>query len=234
MARAARVSKIRPVSIRPVTVRPVTIRVVKIGGSLLDCADLTQRLRRWRDAQSPALNVLVAGGGAFADAIRRADETHRLGDQPAHILAISSLSLTARLLAYLLPEARLAGRLQEIPAAVEMGLGDPIILDLGACWWDADSQPALAALPASWEVTSDSLAAAAARALQAAELVLLKSASPPTTELTALAAAGYVDKYFPQAAVGLAVRLVNLRSGEFAATRGVSASAKTTATCPSG
>jgi aspartokinase-like uncharacterized kinase len=193
----------------------IEIRVVKIGGSLLDCADLPQRWRRWREAQSPAVDVLVAGGGSFADAVRRADATHGLGDRASHVLAIGSLSLTARLLAYLLPEARLAGRLREIPAAAEKGPADPIVLDLGACWQDADSQPALAALPASWDVTSDSLAAAAARSLHAAELVLLKSATPPTTDLVALAAAGYVDAYFAQAAAGLAVRMVSLRNAEF-------------------
>ena len=198
--------------------RGPAIRVVKIGGSLLDCADLPERWRHWRAAQTAAVDVLVAGGGAFADAIRRADEVHRLGDWPSHVLAIASLSLTARLLAVLLPEARLAGRLPEVLHAAEKGPADhgptaPIILDLGACWQDADSRPALAALPASWDVTSDSLAAAVARWLDADELVLLKSASPPTSDLTVLAAAGYVDGCFPQAAAGLTVRLVNLREG---------------------
>ncbi|HEY1785408.1 MAG TPA: hypothetical protein VGG30_07650 [Pirellulales bacterium] len=196
----------------PATMGPRQFRVVKLGGSLLDCPDLPRLWRNWRAAQPPAVDVLIAGGGAFADVVRRADATHRLGDQAAHVLAIQSLSLTARLLANLLPEARWAGRLTEAAVAAPEGPAAPVVLDLGACWQDPDSRPALATLPASWDVTSDSLAAAVACWLGAVELVLLKSASPPTLDLAELAATGYVDAYFPQATAGLSVRLVNLRS----------------------
>jgi aspartokinase-like uncharacterized kinase len=67
-------------------------------------------------------------------------------------------------------------------------------------------------LPHSWDVTSDSIAARVAAELQA-ELVLLKSTPPPSDDLPAAAASGYVDPYFPTAAAGLqSVRFVNLRS----------------------
>ena len=68
------------------------------------------------------------------------------------------------------------------------------------------------ALPESWDVTSDSIAAHVAHRLQAAELVLLKStAAPDAASAEVLSAAGYVDAYFPQAAGELFVRCVNLR-----------------------
>ena len=74
----------------------------------------------------------------------------------------------------------------------------------------ADNVPAL---PHSWDVTSDSIAAHLAGRLGAAELVLLKSALPgdgATPE--ELAATGFVDRHFPQVLGSYAVRIVNLRS----------------------
>jgi hypothetical protein len=72
-------------------------------------------------------------------------------------------------------------------------------------------------LPHTWDVTSDSIAARLAAVLQACELVLLKSTLPqPGTEIDRAAAEGYVDRYFPVAARGLAVRAVNLRDDAFA------------------
>ena len=63
--------------------------------------------------------------------------------------------------------------------------------------------------------TSDSIAARLAEVLGADEVVLLKSQDPPSqASLAELAASGYVDAWFPEAAAGLSVRLVNLRSEE--------------------
>ena len=83
--------------------------VIKVGGSLLDWPELPGRLAAFLDnhrGHEPCLReqaVLVAGGGPFADLIRTMDQTHDLGDQKAHRLAIRSLDLTAELLAALLP-----------------------------------------------------------------------------------------------------------------------------------
>jgi aspartokinase-like uncharacterized kinase len=68
------------------------------------------------------------------------------------------------------------------------------------------------ALPHSWRVTSDSVAARAARLLHARKLVLLKSVDPPTeANWEEAARAGLVDAWFPRVAVGLAVELINFR-----------------------
>ena len=53
-------------------------------------------------------------------------------------------------------------------------------------------------IPASWEVTSDSLALWFAEKINAAGLILVKSAPSPTNDISALAATGYLDTYFPQ------------------------------------
>jgi hypothetical protein len=71
-------------------------------------------------------------------------------------------------------------------------------------------------LPHNWDVTSDSIAARLAVLACAHELVLLKSSLPrPEATRSEMAQAGYVDRYFPQAAVGVPIiRCVNLRPSE--------------------
>jgi aspartokinase-like uncharacterized kinase len=67
-----------------------------------------------------------------------------------------------------------------------------------------------ASLPCSWEVTSDSIAAWLAIQLGTEELVLFKSVSAKAADLEELSANGVVDGYFPEAAAGLVVRIINL------------------------
>lgn len=187
------------------------LRVVKVGGSLLDLAELPQLWRRWRAEQSPAVDVLIPGGGLLADAIRRADATHRLAAVAAHELAIQCMGVTARLLAAVLPDALLLEQLNGIRGRFAATSQAVVVLDLWGCWCDPQASTMLRRWPASWDVTSDTLAAAVARELTANELVLLKSADAPTTDLEELSVRGYVDTAFPRAAAGLNVRLVNLR-----------------------
>lgn len=187
-----------------------TQRVAKLGGSLLDLPDLPQRLRRWL-AQSPQCPTwLVVGGGEIAHALRRADQRFGLPPPSAHRLAIDAMALNARLLHALLPEATWTSLdpvcgADEFPDGAVLRLVDPAIFQAGP-WAER------LAVPASWDVTSDSLAARLAVLLKT-ELVLLKSADPPHPATIAQAAdQGLVDRYFPTAAAGLCrIRVVNLR-----------------------
>ena len=191
------------------------LRVIKVGGSLLDWNHLPIALGRWLDAQSPACNVLIAGGGALADVIRQADSIHALGEQKSHELCVELLGVTARLL-----EVLLAGRsprttffdLQLQRAAKR--LPDCCVLDPKDFLLHVEPTNPLSLLPHSWDVTSDSIAALVACSLEADELVLLKSGDCPAERSPeALAAAGYVDRYFPTAVAPFtgAVRMLNLR-----------------------
>ncbi len=193
------------------------MRVVKIGGSLLDFAGLPAAWHAWHERQPPAVNLLMAGGGPFADAIRDAQAIHGIDDAAAHRLAIDSLGLSARLLGVLLPDVRIVSRPGEVAAAARQSRGLPttLILDVAACFRESPADGPLNMLPASWQVTSDSLAAAVARLLEAGELVLAKSSLPTAPcDATRLAEIGFVDGYFPRAAAGLRVRMVNLRDPE--------------------
>lgn len=187
--------------------------VVKLGGSLLDLADLAPRLRDWLGRQTPGATMLVVGGGRMADALRDADRLHRLGETVSHWLCIRVMTIQAEMLSAMLPEASLCRSLAEWrETAPKLAILDP---------WTflREEEPQLAgqSLPASWRVTSDSIAAKFAQAIGAEELTLLKSALPAAAWTpAAAAAAGYVDAFLPQLANGtFTIRCVDLRTDGF-------------------
>lgn len=189
------------------------LRVVKVGGSLFDWPELPRALRDFLQAEPAAVNVLLAGGGDLAEAIRRADATLSIGEEAAHRLCIEALGITARMLAGVasLTLVQTVDELREV-----VGRKGPRTAVLDPREFLADDEPRLAGnvLPHAWNVTSDSIAARLAYALDADELVLLKSADPPAWRtLRDLADAGYVDGHFPLAGKALEprVRCVNLR-----------------------
>ncbi len=186
-----------------------TLRVVKVGGSLFDWPEFPDRLWKWLQAQPPAANYFVAGGGDLADAIRKYDRLLSLGEARSHRLCIDVLHTTGKMLEYLLALAR--SRNKDVPQR-QLLLS---VLDIAAHLND----PQLTArvpleLPHTWEVTTDSIAAYLAEMLGAHELVLLKSAGLAGSCTTLHAAAqGYVDSCFPQVSTRVAkIRFVNLRT----------------------
>ena len=174
-------------------VHPKLERVVKLGGSLLDWPEFPRRLRQWFAQQPPMPTGFIVGGGAIVDCLRDADRVHQLGEEAAHWLCIKAMSITAQMVAGLLPELTLLDAEQ--------------LLKL-------DQKTSNNPLPATWSITSDSIAARACTLLGADELVLLKSKSPPKfATLEELGADDYVDAYFPQASRQIAqIRFVNLRA----------------------
>jgi aspartokinase-like uncharacterized kinase len=184
-------------------------RVVKVGGSLFDFPDLVPSLRGWLAAQPHANNVLVAGGGKFADAIREADGRFSIGEESSHWLCIEALRVSARLLAAILPEAKLIATFEQLMSTLLDKKGDyPVVF----CPRDfmrevepfADNHP----LPHTWSVTTDSIAARLADLIGADELVLLKPTDPPSGGAMT---GNFVDEYFSTAARDFPnVRFVNL------------------------
>lgn len=185
-------------------------RVVKLGGSLLDLPDLSARLTTWLAMQPPAVNVLLVGGGDLADAIRRLDRLHGIGEAPAHWLCVRAMSLTAAAVQALLPDSRLLSSWGELSGATNCL--PTLVADAWPLLRAAPLRPA-PSLPENWSVTSDSIAVWLAGQLDAAELVLLKSCAPPGRSYAELARCNYVDGHFPSVAASIGkVRLVNFRN----------------------
>jgi aspartokinase-like uncharacterized kinase len=105
--------------------------------------------------------LVVPGGGRFADAVRDADRRFGLHAHTSHRMAILGMEQFGWLLSDLIP-------------------GVPVLLPAGL---------PIDELPASWDVTSDSIAAWVAHRVGADRLVLVK-AGPG------------VDEYFPTATEG--------------------------------
>lgn len=195
------------------------IVVIKVGGSLLDWPELPGRLvaflDRLRDQDQPQARrfLLIAGGGPAADLIRSMDRAYGLGDERAHWLAIRAMDFTAELLAELLPGAQVVSRPGELYSTWNLGKL-PILAPLRLLEEIDASGPD--PLPASWDVTSDSISARIAVHLQSRRLIVLKSRSvPPGTSLADAARLGVVDPMFPAVARELeVVEMVCLREND--------------------
>jgi aspartokinase-like uncharacterized kinase len=191
------------------------LAVVKVGGSLFDWPEFPVRLTAYlemrRDADGAEHTVLIAGGGRAADWARSVDQTHGLGDVAADRLAVRALDLTAAFLAELLPGPLMVERLDMLEAAfhsrsITILAPRHALAEIERC----GSNP----LRASWDVTSDSIAARIAVHLKATSLVLLKSAAlPEGVTRQGAARLGMVDPTFPSVAGSISqVEYVNLRS----------------------
>lgn len=164
--------------------------VVKLGGSLSDSDDLTP----WLDALAVLGSgqlVIVPGGGPFADQVRRSQRRWGFDEVTAHHMALLAMEQYGQMLAGMRPELKRASSLVEIRQALSEGRV-PVWLpgQLAACARD---------IPASWDLTSDSLAAWLANALAAECLLLIKSVQPAESVVSAatLAECGLVDPLFP-------------------------------------
>ena len=169
---------------------PKNIWAVKLGGSLAD----SHCLILWLEALSQTSAVIVPGGGRFADAVRQAQMHWHFDEQTAHHMAILAMQQYGRMLAGLCPKLIAATTLEDLAkhrGQATVWLPNPEKLDE-------------AGIPASWDVTSDSLAAWLAHQLCIENLLLVKSVAEldkpvgKARELTAIQAAeaGWVDPAF--------------------------------------
>ena len=135
--------------------------------------------------------ALVPGGGPFADQVRSTQARWGYGDAVAHAMALLAMRQYGLMLAGLRSEFATAGNPESVAAALAAGRS--------AIWLPDPEAMDEREVPASWAITSDSLAAWLARKIGAEHLLLVKSASIPPGGLPAsrLAAQGWVDPAFP-------------------------------------
>lgn len=164
------------------------LTIVKLGGSHAFSCRSAEAVDLIANAHVPA--VIVPGGGPFADAVREAQPRIGFGDAAAHRMALLAMCQYGEALASLNP--RLA------PANTIADIREALACDTVPIWMPWPLADGLDAVPASWDITSDSLAAWLAAHLDAARLILVKSAEPQTAHASAesLACDGIVDPAF--------------------------------------
>jgi aspartokinase-like uncharacterized kinase len=185
------------------------LTVVKVGGGLAREGgdDALRALCDTLGTLAERHPVLVVPGGAgFADAVRDADRRFALPPETAHRMALLGMEQFGWVLGELIPQAVRCADLTQAraPAAGRAA----VLLPAGL---DPDG------LPASWQVTSDSIAAWVAGRVGAGRLVLVKAveglyadwpargeplARLSVSQLAALRAAGRaagVDEHLPAA-----------------------------------
>jgi 5-(aminomethyl)-3-furanmethanol phosphate kinase len=140
--------------------------VVKVGGSLGRGTCLPELGERLVELGRRYGLLVVPGGGVFADAVREQDEKFGLRSGTAHWMAILAMDQYGHLLADLMPGCGLVRTLGEARGRLTRE-GVTVLLP---------SEPLRRAdaLPHSWSVTSDSIAAWLTGQVGARLLVLLK------------------------------------------------------------
>lgn len=172
--------------------------VAKLGGSLANSARRDLWLAAFGAARDPL--ILVPGGGPFAREVRAEQIRTKFDDVEAHRRALFAMERFGALLAGYSDRFVLAASRAEIAAALA-ARRVPV-------WLPSAMALAAPEIPASWDATSDTLAAWLAGACGATDLLLVKScdAAPPVS-LRALAAAKIVDPLFPDFAARSGARV---------------------------
>jgi 5-(aminomethyl)-3-furanmethanol phosphate kinase len=164
--------------------------VIKLGGSFA----FSPCLRDWIAAIAACAGrvVIVPGGGPFADAVRMAQAPMGFDDRAAHRLGLLAMEQYGCAIASLDGRLSLADSLE----AICQGLADRKV----PVWLPARMALADAVIPASWEVTSDSLAVWLAGKIGAERLLLVKHvvSGEQTMGAAELAACDVVDKAFAE------------------------------------
>jgi 5-(aminomethyl)-3-furanmethanol phosphate kinase len=158
------------------------ICVVKIGGGLTATPGaLTRVCASIGEAARGQRLVIVPGGGPFADGVREFQLRLGVSEEAAHWMALLAMDQYAYVLAERIEGSVLLEEPGLIPAALRAG--HPVVLAPSRWMRHAD------VLPHGWDVTSDSVAAFVAGALDARALILIK----PSAQRAG------VDRYFESA-----------------------------------
>ncbi|RPI29662.1 MAG: amino acid kinase, partial [Actinomycetota bacterium] len=141
--------------------------VVKVGGRLGHDEGLRGLCLCLGELGSRHRLLIVPGGGVFADAVRDCDARFGLGADAAHWMAILAMDQYGLLLADLTPGAEAVRTLDRARSRLAEEGGVVVLLP---------SEPLRRAdaLPHSWSVTSDAIAAWVTQAADGRLLVLLK------------------------------------------------------------
>ncbi len=187
--------------------------VVKIGGSLNTDPVLLQWLELLTQLGGGRV-TLVSGGGEFADQVRRTQAQWRFDDLAAHNMAVLAMVQTAHMLRALNPALQLASSETDIRRVLRKGQT--------AVWSPQSLVRDQADAQTNWDATSDSIALALAKRLNAERLVLVKSCPiDPAMSLPELGDAGIIDRRFAATAGEAPFPIAMVHKSELARVRGL-------------
>lgn len=182
--------------------------VLKLGGSLLSQAVLQQWLLL-ASRKGKGQLVIVPGGGVFAEQIRLTQEQWQYSDRTAHQMAILAMQQVALLFQGLCADLVLVNKIGLITENLQQ---NKVVV-----WLPEVAELDALEVPATWDITSDTLAVFLAKQLQAENTFLIKSAKiPAATNLQQLSGLGIVDKACATTAKKLAVNVQCLQSNQLA------------------
>ena len=167
------------------------VTVVILGGSHA----FSSALRSWLGAIAGAAGevVVVPGGGPFADVVREMQPKMGFDDRVAHAMALLAMAQFGHALTSLGGDLGFA--IAESRAEIEHGLAEKRI----PVWSPYAMLRGAPDVPASWAVTSDSLALWLAQTIGAPQVLLIKSRrAPQGAAVPLLVAEGMVDQGFPE------------------------------------
>jgi aspartokinase-like uncharacterized kinase len=142
--------------------------VIKLGGSLAQSTALIDCLNKIQQRYQGRAVIIVPGGGMFADQVRLAQQQWQFDEVTAHHMAILAMQQMALMFKGLVPQWTIVSSLSELQLAKNL---NKILI-----WSPNSAELDQAGIPATWDITSDSLAAWLAKQLAATELILVKSA----------------------------------------------------------
>ena len=182
--------------------------VVKVGGSLLDLPDLTDRVGAYLESLRPARPLLIVGGGREVDRLREQDQAGQLIAEASHWRAIEAMTDNTQCISRDLG-LNMIGKEANLRNAERAGRA--VAMDTYALLRE-DERRGGTRLPRCWSVTSDSIAVRLAHLVGADSIRLLKSCGVPArTRIDQAVEQGVVDAYLPEIINGLTVGLVNFR-----------------------
>ena len=162
--------------------------VVKLGGSLLSHAALTQFLQLAKQYGKGQV-VIVPGGGVFADQVRITQQQWQYEDRTAHYMAILAMQQMALLFQGLCAGLVIVNNVEMIRSSMQQ---QNVVI-----WSPLSSELDAAGIPANWDITSDTLAAWLAVQLAIDHLILVKSADfSADSTIQHLSNLGIIDKAF--------------------------------------
>lgn len=151
------------------------MRVVKLGGSLAYSETLPHWLRILSNDISRC-NLIVPGGGPFADQVRLTQAHWGFDDRAAHTMALLAMCQFGLMLKGIYPEIELAVSKHQLNSAIRRKATAIWLPDTD--WLNDEG------IAASWSITSDSLSAWLAQTFTAEQLLLVKSVNFSQSQTT--------------------------------------------------